>query len=513
MKLIRPLAALALAACAAAGHSYSSEPPNAGFLFDQFPLTLDEGVRTEALGPAVYWQSQDSRDTFAVPPLFSHEADDETDFTEFDFLYPVLTYDRFGSEYRLQLFHLLSFSGGANQEELQTKRFTLFPFYFQQRSEDTNRNYTALFPLYGHLEGRLFRSEIDFVLWPAYAKTVRQRGVASAGADLLFPESGLLKPRRDEVTTYNYVYPIFHLRYGEGLKGWQFWPVTGHEHKDVTWRTNSWGDGEMVPGHDKWFWLWPLIFNQTTGVGTENREHRHAFLPFYSALRSPLRDSTSYLWPLGLTLTEDREKHYREVDAPWPLVVFARGEGKYTSRIWPFFSRAHTDSVEKNFYLWPVYKYTRWHTDALDRRRTRLFFFLGSHVTEQNVQTEAVRTRSDLWPLFTHSRRFDGSTRLQLLAPLESILPNNKSVERNYSPLWSLWRSESNPKTKASSQSLLWNLYRREVKGPDKKCSLLFGLFQYQSLGGGKRLRLLYVPLVNTTGLPGADGGASNPSH
>jgi hypothetical protein len=31
-----------------------------------------------------------------------------------------------------------------------------------------------------------------------------------------------------------------------------------------------------------------------------------------------------------------------------------------------------------------------------------------------------------------------------------------------------------------------------------KKCSLLFGLFQYQSGSDGKRLRLFYIPVVKT---------------
>jgi hypothetical protein len=34
---------------------------------------------------------------------------------------------------------------------------------------------------------------------------------------------------------------------------------------------------------------------------------------------------------------------------------------------------------------------------------------------------------------------------------------------------------------------------------PDaRKCSLLFGLFQYQFNAEGKKLRLLYIPLVKT---------------
>jgi hypothetical protein len=50
----------------------------------------------------------------------------------------------------------------------------------------------------------------------------------------------------------------------------------------------------------------------------------------------------------------------------------------------------------------------------------------------------------------------------------------------------------------ATSQSLLWNLYRRDSTPGAKKCSLLFGLFQYQSSPEGKRMRLMYIPLGKT---------------
>jgi len=101
-------------------------------------------------------------------------------------------------------------------------------------------------------------------------------------------------------------------------------------------------------------------------------------------------------------------------------------------------------------------------------------------------------------PFFTWRRDFDGNERLQIFAPVEPALQNNRGIERNWSPLWSVWRWEHNPKTGAASESLLWNLYRRDTSSGVKKCSLLFGLFQYQSDGENKRLRLFYIPVLRT---------------
>ena len=452
--------------------AFAGDGFRAGPISDEFALTLDAGHRREALGPFFYDQRNDSEKTWAVPPLLSYDADPATETKEFDLLYPVLTCERFGTEYRWQLGQLLSFSGGQNPDDSTARRFTLFPFYFQQRSTAPDENYTALFPLYGHLQNRLFRDEIFFVLFPIYGES-----------------------RKRDVVTDNYLYPFFHLRHGEGLQGWQFWPLIGSEHKDVTTKTNGFGETEINGGHDKFFALWPVHFRQDNGIGTDNPEKFRASLPLYALSRSPKRNSTSVLWPF-FTWTDDREKKYREWDSPWPFIVVARGEGKTTTRVWPLFSRAHSDVLESDFYLWPFYKFNRLHTELLDQRRTRILFYLFANVTEKNIETGAQRHRVDLWPLFTYHRDFNGNNRLQILAPIEPVLPDNRGIERNWSPLWSLWRSESNPKSGAASQSLLWNFYRRDSAPASKKCSLFLGLFQYQSDSEMKKLRLFYVPVL-----------------
>jgi hypothetical protein len=445
-----------------------------GPLLSHFPLTLDEGERTEALGPLFYEQRRESEHTFAILPFFSHVLDPAVEAEEYDFAYPLLSYDRFGHEYRWHFFQLLSFAGGRNQAEAEARRFTIFPIYFQQRSSLPELNYTALFPIYGHLKNRLFKDEITFAAFPAYART-----------------------RKRDVITDNYFYPFFHLRHGEELNGWQFWPLVGREHKGITTRTNSFGEAEIIAGHDSFFAVWPFYFNQTTGIGTENPQKQLAVLPFYASLRSPNRDSTSVLWPF-ITWTDDREKKYREWDFPWPLLVFAHGEGKTTKRIFPLFSRAHNEFVQSDFYLWPLYKYNRVHSGALDRDRTRILLFLYSEVNEKNTETGKARRRTDFWPLFTHRCDLNGNTRLQCLAPIEPLLPHSKSVDRNWSPLWSVWRAEKNPKTGHASQSLFWNLYRFESTPTSKKNSLLFGLFQYQSDSDTKHWRLFYLPPTKT---------------
>ena len=225
----------------------------AGPGYHQFRLTLEPGERTEAFGPFFYSEEREAFHQWAIPPLFSSTKDEQTGFVEVDVLYPILTYDRFGAESRFQILQWLSFSSGQDQSTTNAHRFTLFPLYFQQRSEDPDKNYTALLPFYGHLQNRFFRDDLRFFMLPLYVQT-----------------------RKKDVVTDNYLLPIFHLRHGENLEGWQVWPLAGHEHKDVSNKTNGWGETEIIGGHDKVFWLWPLFLNHKTGIGTDNPQWQQA---------------------------------------------------------------------------------------------------------------------------------------------------------------------------------------------------------------------------------------------
>ncbi len=456
-----------------AGAAALGEPPeflqNVGPIFSEFDLTLSSGHRIEALGPLFYHEWNETQETLAFPPLWSLTTDPSMGFKEFDLLYPIITYDVYGTQHRWQFCQVLNVVGGPTSNDTIKNRHTLFPIYWDQRSSDPSENYTAVFPFYGTLRRHFFRDEIFFVMFPFYGQS-----------------------RKKDVVTDNYLYPLFHLRHGDGLTGWQFWPLIGHEHKDVTTRTNGFNEIQTIPAHDNRFVLWPLYFNDHTGLGTTNPIWMQGSLPLYSIERSPARDSTTIIWPF-FSHIDSREKGYREWDAPWPLIEFARGPGKTTSRVWPFFSQAHSPTLESDFYLWPIYKYNRARLDPLDRRRSRVVFFLYDKTIDKNTETGAQSESTSLWPFYLYRRSFTGNERLQVLAVLEPFLRGSHKIPRDYSPIWSIWRTEKNPKTGTTSHSLLWNLYRSDSSPKEKKVSAICGLFQHQSTDETSRTRLFYI--------------------
>lgn len=450
--------------------SKADDGPSAGPAWQQFHLTLDSGTREEIAGPLYYQEQSEGRFTQAWPPFYSHYTDTNIASFEDDFLYPLLTYEGYGQEYRWQFIQLFAFAGGARAEGGETKRTTIYPLYFHQTSSDSNENYTAVVPFYGHIKDHLMLHDVYFVMFPFYAET-----------------------RKKDVVTDNYLYPVVSIRHGDHVNGWQVWPFVGRERQYISDATDRFGDTSVVPGHESFFVLWPFYYNNTAGEGTDDPEQSAGVIPFYARMRSPLRDTTSVLWPF-FTWVDDRGKKYHEWEGPWPFVIFARGEGKHTDRVWPVFSQSHNDKFESDLYLWPVYQYHGYHTDQLEQKKTQVAYYLYENASEKNLVTGAEKKHVAMWPFFYWSRDPHGSDRLQVLALLEPVLPDNRGIVRNWSPLWSLWRAENNAETGAQSRSLLWNLYRRDSTPVAKKWSLLFGLVQYNYEGGTEKLRLFYFP-------------------
>lgn len=436
----------------------------AGPFAASFPTLWDAGWRQEGLGTLAWHQETPDTISSGLAPLLSYESTPALDRERFDFLYPALTWRRSGQEARWQIAQVINWVSTGQQDELDRYvHRTVFPIYFEQRSISGTNDYFAVMPFYGHLRNRLFRDEIEFVMFPMYSKT-----------------------RKGDVVTRNYVYPIFHLREGPGLTGWQFWPLFGEQHKTITWKNDLFGDRVQSPGSDSWFALWPIMSHQRTGLGTKNEATASQVLPFYALLRSPARDQTTILWPF-FSRTEDRQQHFVEWGAPWPFLGWANGEGKTARRVWPFYGNIEAGTSKRNFVLWPLYTHRHLEDTTFDRDRWRSFFFLYDDILLQSRETGQYRRERGVWPFFHWMHAPDGRERLRVLAPLENFARNKEAVERNFSPLWSIYRAERNPATGQASQAVLWNFFRRDVSTNAVRTSCLFGLVQTRKEPEGNR--------------------------
>ncbi len=461
-----------LLALAGSAVSRAEEPDwfTAGPFVSEFPTVWEPGWRAEGLGTLTMWEQMGDSTRWSISPLLSYEFTPILDRERFDFLYPVLTWRRSGTEYRWQLLQLFNFSGADDQAEDGVVRRSVFPLYFQQTSRSATNDYLAIVPFYGHLANRLFRDEIEFYLFPLYSRT-----------------------RKGDLNTRNYLFPIVHTRSGPGWSGWQVWPLYGTDHKETRWITNHLDDRVISPGREKWFVLWPILFGEKRNLGTPAAATNFAVLPFYANQRSRSFDQDTYLWPL-FSRTENRARNYVEWGAPWPVIGWANGSGKTARRVFPIYGHSETENARSDFVMWPLFTHRKIEDETLRRDHWRSLFFLYDDVRLMSKETGDFRRERGVWPFFIWKRDLEGRERLQLIAPVETILRNREGIQRNYSPLWALYRAERNPQTGTANQSVLWNFFRREVAPDSVRTSCLFGLVQTRRTGGARHWRFFWLP-------------------
>ncbi len=442
---------------------------------DQFSVQFTPNREYQPYGPLFSkeyeYQSGNTHTRTTFPPLFSYENYPELEVSEFDVLYPIFGIDHFGFEKRTQFCQIFNWISAANDEDKLTRRYTIYPLLFIQRSEEPDNDYFAVMPFYGNLTNRMWRHEVHFIMAPFYVKT-----------------------RLRDVVTKNYLYPFVHTRTGDQLMGWQVWPFVSSETRIAHTKEDIWGDPVFVPGHRKQFILWPIALRYDKDIGTDNPKEFRAILPFYAQMESPQRDNYIVMGLL-YNQVDDRAQRYREWDAPYPLIAFARGEGKTTNRIFPFYSESFNEKMHNDFLLWPLWKTTASEYKDIKRRRERVLFYLYSDVQEHYASTQQDYHRTDVWPLISAKENTDGTYKVDMLSPFEPFFHNNKSIERNWTPSASIWSLEENIKNEELKEAFFWNLYRHEENKKTKRWSFFFGMFEkVRDAELGTYWRIFYAP-------------------
>ena len=451
----------------ASSPSYKSIGP----FYDIHFSPWDQIVVTEALGPFVsvgspspsYTPVTDIARQLTLAPFFTYTRHTQQNTETWDLFYPLVGWDRFGSESRLQIFRIFTISTGQLPLGTTNRTYTLFPFFYARRSPDPKKEYTALWPIAGTMKDRFFWDEVRFYAWPLYVKT-----------------------RKHGVTTWNMPAPIFHIRKGPGLQGWQFWPLIGLEHQV---RTNP----PQTRLANKGFVLWPLINWANTGCGTTNETRQLLVFPFYARRCSPTHRFVSYGWPLGLGLTSETPSGYHQVDLFWPLIRFARGPHRRTDRIWPLFSFTVQTNRTSTHLFWPLWMDRTIKDPVFHRRISRVGLIFFVREREWRKDGSLRKARTSLWPLFYRERTPDGRTRFHALALLEPVTGGNETIRRVYAPFWSIWREETDLKNHRRLRSILWNFYRWEKWEDQTRWSLFFGLIQHKKDSQGSRWRLFFI--------------------
>lgn len=424
-----------------------------------------------SLGPLVTWQTKGSETEYGLRPLFYRASDEQENRSYTEVLYPLLRKEDEPGQSRLSLLQLFTYDLGS-RDAGSSRTFTLFPFIFAGDHQQKG-GYFAFFPFGGKMYDSFGRDEIRFALFPLYGKTEK---------------------KGTEIT--NILWPIFAHIDGPGESGTKVWPLFGAAKKEGVYR--------------KLFVLWPIYFKYRLKLDTANPVHKNYVFPFYLEHESPRETRRTVLWPF-FNYRDDRVKDYRQWDYPWPLFRTTVGRDYHGQRLLPFYSDETRGETRKRWFLWPIYKIEQTETDLFQTRRDRVLFFLYSNLTEtRSGETGVRKKRVSLWPLFTYDR-IKGVSHFRTLSILEPFFPENESIQRNWEPLWRIYQKKWD-KHGSSATSILWNLYWSEQRDDEtawelfpliswfrekdrsRDVSFLKGLVRYRSDEEKNVLSFFYLP-------------------
>ena len=386
------------------------DPFDAGFLASRHTdASGDE--RLKVAGPFVEMaHSTQGWHLAAFRPFYSSVSDPANERSRKDYLWPLGASRKIGNEEVSRFLLFFNYQHGEKQPN-RRYRFWLLPFYFEGRDLKGER-YRAIFPLGGTIREFIGQDEISFVLFPLHARsrindvetsdwlwpivshtkgegTERHRVFpfygrsiregqydkrfvlwpfwtdvryeyegASGNGYLLFPFYGHMKLEDQESW---WVLPPF-FRYAKGERGSRLlapWPFvqweTGPVEKFYLWPL--WGH-KKVFNHERWFLLWPIIWNEHTQRGGE-RQDRFMVVPFYYSSKQgvsnePPRERSVKLWPLFSYRRVEDQSRFKTLEL-WPIAENPQVERNWAP-FWTIYSSSRSGGNSDRELLWGLHR-------------------------------------------------------------------------------------------------------------------------------------------------------------
>lgn len=433
----------------------------------------DGQVFRRGLGPLIeYSDAKDGQRLIAVRPFFSLFTDPTQPYRALDTLWPLLYSRRDYGEYAHIFCLLTALTMRIDTTPAGDKQTYLLPSYFHGKTE--GEHYYALFPIAGHIRNFMSQDEIHFYLFPLYLTT--RMGVSRG---------------------YHVLYPIFAKVDGEHGKKRRIFPL--------------WGYSERFGISRNGFLLWPLFtYNVSLNPKLEGRSFM--LFPFYGQTsfqhteRDIVQKGVTVLWPL---FAYKRNQTGMMTNLPWPIIQYANGfaeEGSRKRYLWPLCGYSELGARQYRFFLWPIVQHVRQSKDNIESSRFYVLPFFWRYTDDYRDGRQGRHTR--LWPLFSRERGPDGDIDIRTL----DLWPQRESavVERNLSPLWTLYRYKKSETEKR--HDLLWGFWqhqrgesgvkhalfpfyshKRSADGADRRTNLLLGLVGREKEGDKKKTRLLWL--------------------
>ncbi|MFA7257167.1 MAG: hypothetical protein WC047_06305, partial [Kiritimatiellales bacterium] len=283
------------------------------------------------------------------------------------------------------------------------------------------------------------------------------------------------KSRINDVKTTSVLWPIYSHTRGTGIARDRVFPIIG---KSV-----------LAGKYEKKFILWP-IWNSAEYFYPDNSGKSWILFPLCGQSKME-REKTLWVIPPFFRFTKG-EKQDR-LFCPWPFIQKIDSEPHSKFYIWPLWGKDQyaAGPTRRTFMLWPLL----WSEKTGDehqmktRRLALPFFYQDYTVQDEDGMDTKISNYWKIWPLMSWQREGDTS-RFRMLEfwPLKNSAP----VERNWAPLWTLYKRTNNDGV--IRKDILWFAWHSEQEPAVDRTewSLLKGLLSYRREREAHSVRLLY---------------------
>ena len=446
--------------------------------------------RTDADGEVLEWdflwpilhyeRTPDGGDDFRIRPLYRRVTEPPLQAVEHQFLWPLgrIRYDNEETS-QCRLFPLWSWREHRNPDgERDVDWYALFPFLWGGTTDDGRENYFAFFPLYADIPEFLTYDRFFAFLFPLYLRL--DKG-GHRHRMFLWPLIGTSSCAEN------------------GHSWFRIWPLYGHD---------------IEPGrHDNRFLLWPFIAWSTENIDTDDPVNSWWLWPFVGWRTGRLTHGWMVFWPFFQhTWKVDQ---FTALTLFWPLFHYYwyPAEQNLTQWwLWPLVSSVHSDDQRAWSLFWPLIWWREYDDpDGHNESQWVLpFFWRVVKEDKEHDREEFVK----IWPLGHWTVKHDAlGNRIggdwSILSPWPWRDGNAYGVEEAYGFLWEILRGWQRARDD-DSFDVVGRLFTTRTRKEETTASVPL-LFNYErGKDGAATLRLFqFLPIP----LGGANAAVAEPAR
>lgn len=402
-------------------------------------------------------ESRRGQNYYFFRPFFSSYKEYETAYSQNTVLFPIYYKEKTNYWYTWSVLFFFTGVGFYHEDSGEDEDF-ITPLLFWGKSDgnDNKDNYWGIFPLYGHLNGKLSYEEVHFALFPLYASW-----------------------KRRDYKAHGILWPLIMWGRGNSRDDIRIFPLYSKKEHDGKYYQYS--------------LLWPFFQWGRKFMDKREPVNYVMFFPIYQYKSSDYGNmkSVSFLWfPFLGSLVSfgyDERTSGEEINFLYFIFQYAKNNNPDFRKfiLFPFYGNYHFASRRTSF-ITPFYinlSTNSYHVKSSNHYVFPFFFHSYSHYPELKRDKSYIK----LWPLFRYKKDEEGGKEWNLftLFPIHS-----DELDKTWDPIISIFEYK-NIGNGERYFSFLFRLYSQRWNDESFSIFIPF-LTDYESKNGSYKWNFLY---------------------